>query len=356
MPALWNEQERRAERNETGEYSPVFCCAQLGIATEARVKICYNKLYMGGNDLDLAALVADVARSRCDDGRSVAEAAAAYVAATVTPAATASVAPPRGLEMITLASSSKGNATLVRAGETALLVDAGISARRITQALQHHGVNPAALAGILLTHEHSDHIVGLAQLLKQYDLPVYTTRATWRALGETAATYARRFAEWTGPQDFGPLRVERFATSHDAADPGGFVFTTARRKGAVCTDLGYVTATVEQALQEADLLVLEANHDAEMLRRGPYAPHLKARILGTRGHLENEESARLLTRLFRGKTLQVILAHRSGTNNTVALVDAAVRRIIAREGMTAGILPQHAEVLGSVRIAATEEE
>lgn len=303
--------------------------------------------------MDLAALVADVARTRQGDMSPSAAQRPADAAAFAAPAVTP---PTSGLEMITLASSSKGNATLVRAGGTALLVDAGISARRITQALERHGVNPAALAGILLTHEHSDHTTGLAQLLKCYDLPVYTTRATWRALGETAVTYARRFAEWTGPQDFGALRAERFATSHDAADPGGFVFTTARCKGAVCTDLGYVTATVEQALQEADLLVLEANHNAEMLRRGPYAPHLKARILGTRGHLENEESARLLTRLYRGKPLQVILAHRSQTNNTVALVEEAVRRIIDREGMTAGILPQHAEILGSVRIAEAEEE
>ena len=258
------------------------------------------------------------------------------------------------LEMITLASSSKGNATLVRTPRTQVLVDCGISARRITQALAELHVDPEQLAGVLLTHEHSDHVKGLAAFLKRYSLPVYTTRATFQALGETAVTYARRFVEVTRPFTLGDLDVERFAISHDAADPGGFTFAATRVKAAVCTDLGFVSSDVEAALQEATLLVLEANHDPVMLREGPYSAFLKARILGARGHLANGETGRLLARLYRGR--------RSETNNTCAAVAAAMETMLNVTGIkeeAAGIHWQHGAVLGNVRCASktvTNEE
>ncbi|MDU2183427.1 MAG: MBL fold metallo-hydrolase, partial [Negativicoccus succinicivorans] len=179
-------------------------------------------------------------------------------AAQDTPSETMAAMERPELEMVTLASSSKGNATLVRTPRTQVLVDCGISARRITQALAELHVDPAQLAGVLLTHEHSDHMKGLAAFLKRYPLPVYTTRATFQALGETAVTYARRFVEVTRPFTLGDLDVERFAISHDAADPGGFTFAATRVKAAVCTDLGFVSSDVEAALREATLLVLEA--------------------------------------------------------------------------------------------------
>lgn len=260
------------------------------------------------------------------------------------------------LELITLATSSKGNATLVRAGETAVLVDAGISARRIEKGLSAAGVNPAALAGIFLTHEHRDHIVGLAQMLKRYHLPVYTTTTTWNALGDIAKLYPKYFVPMNSAVTIGAFIAERFPISHDAADPGGYTFCTTNRKAAICTDLGFVTAEVENALEECDLLVLEANHDPERLRRGPYIRALKERILGAKGHLANEESGRLLARLYVGKQLQVILAHRSETNNTVELADNTVRKelgdkgILCREGE---VCIRHGNVLGNVRIAVT---
>lgn len=266
------------------------------------------------------------------------------------------------LEMVTLASSSKGNATLVRTPQTQVLVDCGISARRITQALAELHVDPAQLAGVLLTHEHSDHVKGLASFLKRYPLPVYTTRATFQALGETAVTYARRFVEVTRPFTLGDLDVERFAISHDAADPGGFIFAATRVKAAVCTDLGFVSSDVEAALREATLLVLEANHDPVMLREGPYSAFLKARILGARGHLANGETGRLLARLYRGRRMDVILAHRSETNNTCAAVAAAMETMLDATGIKeekAGIHWQHGAVLGNVRCASktvTNEE
>lgn len=304
----------------------------------------------------LNKLAAEIAMAR-NGGTMVAESTASYTAEPATPQSEPTPAAGE-LEMVTLASSSKGNAVLVRSGKTAVLVDAGVSARRIVSGLRAAGVAAADLTAVLITHEHSDHVAGLPQLLKQYSLPVYTTRPTWQALGETAWTYAKQFIEWRGPVQIGDLYVDRFAISHDAVDPGGYTFCTASRKAAVCTDLGFVSSAVENALRESDLLVLEANHDPDRLRRGPYAPRLKERILGTRGHLCNLESGRLLARLFRGKAMQVILAHRSETNNTVALAEQTVRQAMGEVGITCGpegVLWRHGEVNGNVSIRTERE-
>lgn len=268
----------------------------------------------------------------------------------------ASNRPDSALEVITLATSSKGNASLVRTERTAVLVDAGISARKIVQGLSRVGVVPEDISAICLTHEHSDHVAGLATLLKQWQLPVYTSRKTWNALGEIGAAYERCHREWDGEIEVGDLRIDRFTTSHDAADPCGYTFCTTRYKAAVCTDLGFVTSTVMEALRDTDLLVLEANHDLAALRQGPYPLHLKERILGSRGHLCNIESARLVTRLYRQKPLQIILGHRSETNNTMALVEQTMKVILKEQDLSAEtqIQWQHGQVLGNVRMGVGE--
>ncbi len=261
------------------------------------------------------------------------------------------------LEMATLATSSKGNATLVRAGNTAVLVDAGISARRLTQGLRGLGVDPAALSGILLTHEHSDHVAGLARFLKQYDVPVYANQATWQALGEVGVTYARRRIPLAAEMTVGSLRVGRFPTTHDAADPSGFTFCVGRVKGAVCTDLGEVTSAVAAALSETDMLVLEANHDPEMLYNGPYAAYLKRRIAGPQGHLANAQAGQLLAHLYRGRSMQLIWAHRSATNNHVTKVEDAIVGALARNDISIAreaIRWQHGDPAATVRMCVTE--
>lgn len=269
------------------------------------------------------------------------------------------VTEPDGLEMITLASSSKGNAVLVRTKRTNILVDAGISAKRIKQSLAQVGIAPEQLDAIFITHEHSDHISGLAQLLKQYSLPVYTAKRTWAALGEVGIHYARCFHELQPRHQIGDLEVERFAISHDAVEPYGYCFNNNSVRGAICTDLGYISQRVEKMLQDTELLVLEANHDPERLRQGPYAPYLKHRILGTKGHLANVETGRLLSRLYKGKPLQVILAHRSETNNTEELVEKTISSELREQGIIGSqstIYWQHGAVYGNVRIASRGEK
>lgn len=228
------------------------------------------------------------------------------------------------MTVTTLASGSSGNCCLVSQGSTHILVDAGISCRRITQGLAALGVTPGELSGVLITHEHSDHISGLATLFKKYHLPVWCSAGTGRQL-----TYRIAFLEETlhtvrpgQPFALGCLTVTPFATLHDAADSMGFTLADQFHKAAVVTDLGEVTPAVLQALEGAELLVAEANHDPELLRRGPYPPPLQKRILGRYGHLSNAACADLCAKI---KPKTVLLAHMSQENNDPALALETVR-------------------------------
>lgn len=171
------------------------------------------------------------------------------------------------LSFVTLASGSSGNAALVSCGQTHILLDAGISARRITTALRGLGVDPAFLSGVLITHEHTDHISGLATLTKQLGLPVYATAPTLDALAmKVPAIPEKRLGRFFAPGEsfpLGELWIEPFATSHDAACSVGYAITGGDSRMVLCTDLGYISPQVERAVAGCDLLVCEANHDEE---------------------------------------------------------------------------------------------
>ena len=242
------------------------------------------------------------------------------------------------LELCTLASGSSGNSLLVTDGRTHVLVDAGISCRRICTGLKELGVEPTELAGVLITHEHSDHIAGLATLAKRFPVPVYTSRGTARQLCHRIACLEDRIcavAPGTG-FEVGTLAVESFATSHDASESMGFAVSSGGRKAAVVTDLGYVTGAVLRGIRGADLLVAEANHDVEWVQSGPYPYHLKARILGDRGHLSNEAGAELAWTAVEGGARTVVLAHLSHENNTPARAHEVVRGVLERRGAAVG--------------------
>ena len=186
------------------------------------------------------------------------------------------------LELCTLASGSSGNSLLVSDGRTHILVDAGISCRRITNSLKALGVDLRELTGVLITHEHTDHMAGLATLTKQLRLPVYASRGTGRQLCYRIAFLEELFHPVTPGEDFsvGGIDVESFPTSHDAAESTGYALSAGGRKAAVVTDLGYVTPEVERGIRGADLLVCEANHDVEWLQSGLYSYYLKAQDRG----------------------------------------------------------------------------
>ena len=235
-----------------------------------------------------------------------------------------------------LASGSGGNATLVCCGSTKILIDAGISYRRITNALAVRGYRPDDIDALFLTHEHTDHVQGLPILLKNTDMPVYTTEETWRALGKTATSAPGRFVPLTKRVGVGDIYVVPFEIPHDAARPVGYAVYDGQTKIAYATDLGYVTPSVRGAASHADILVLEANHDEDMVRQGPYPYRLQQRILGSYGHLSNDAAADLLTQLPQKKMMKVLLAHRSDKNNEPAKVIKTIKSKFERSGKALG--------------------
>ncbi len=235
------------------------------------------------------------------------------------------------MTVTTLASGSSGNCTLISQNNTHILVDAGISCRRINTALKPLGLTAADLTGICVTHEHSDHISGLATLTKQYRIPVYATAGTGRQLCRRIA-FLEEVLNTFSPgrsMEIGGLTVETFPTLHDTAQPCGFALSNGSRKAAVVTDLGRVTSEVLQGIAGVHLLVVEANHDVESVQSGPYPYGLKARILGDRGHLSNEAGASLARFCVDKGTHTVVLAHLSQENNTPAMARNAAEAALA---------------------------
>lgn len=238
------------------------------------------------------------------------------------------------LTFTTLASGSTGNAALVSCGGTHILLDAGISARRLTAGLAAMGVAPEMLSAILITHEHSDHISGLQVFTKKYRVPILATGPTCRQLCYKVAfleDLVRPCEPGTGVQ-IGALRAESFPTPHDAACSVGWTLTGEGGRMALCTDLGHVTDEVRRAAADCDLLVCETNHDVELLKAGPYPYYLKQRVLGDYGHLSNEAGAELAAFAVEHGARSVILAHLSRTNNTPAMAYEAVRRRLTAMG------------------------
>lgn len=240
------------------------------------------------------------------------------------------------MEFRTLASGSSGNCILISHGGAHLLVDAGISCRRVTAALRSVGVEPEKLLGVCVTHEHSDHIAGLATLIKHYPLPVYTSPGTARQLCYRMAGLEDLIRPMTPEEEAvaGPFRLGCFSTSHDAAEPMGFTFSAEGRKAAVATDLGYVSDDVLRGVLGAQAVICESNHDVEWLRSGPYPYYLKARILGDKGHLSNENGAALALRCVQAGAHTVVLAHLSAENNTPARALQTAERVLSAGGVS----------------------
>ena len=217
----------------------------------------------------------------------------------------------------TLSSGSQGNCLLLSDGGTHILVDAGISTRRIKTGLAQLELSMDELDGILITHEHTDHISGLATLIKHHTVPLYASPGTARQLAYRIAGIESllRPVEPGTVFSVGDCRVTVFRTSHDAAQSMDYRIDGSGSVG-ILTDTGYVTPEAEAALAGVDTLVLESNHDVEWLRSGPYPYSLKARILGDEGHLSNDAAAEFAARMARCGTRCIVLAHLSRENNT----------------------------------------
>jgi phosphoribosyl 1,2-cyclic phosphodiesterase len=240
------------------------------------------------------------------------------------------------MEFCTFASSSGGNCALVREGNLTLLVDAGISARRIAQSLETLGLSFSDLSAVLITHEHTDHVAGLATLVKKCGVPIFASTATADALARQNGLLAPRLVAFAAGDtlSFGALEVTTFATSHDAAGSVGYRFDSADGSLGFLTDTGFVTEAAERCLLGVDALILEANHDVAMLRSGPYPAFLKQRVLGKEGHLSNDAAADFALQCVRHGTNDILLAHLSGENNAPAIAEYTVGRALQKRGMT----------------------
>lgn len=238
-----------------------------------------------------------------------------------------------------ICSGSSGNCTYIDTSVGGILVDAGLSFKALNDSLCHIGVGFENIHAVAVTHTHSDHIKGLSTLLKKTGLPVIASAATLQNLTETNCIPegTKLLVADSGELALGDIAINFFKTSHDAEGAGGYTVTLPDgRRCAVCTDLGVVTDEVKASLLGCEAVLIESNHDVEMLKRGPYPAHLKLRILSESGHLSNNACAAFLPELLKSGTTRFVLGHLSQHNNMPALALSASRSTLADVGAQEG--------------------
>jgi len=226
-----------------------------------------------------------------------------------------------------LGSGSRGNATVVQAGATSVLVDCGFAAREFVARCERLDFDPGALTAILVTHEHGDHMRGVGAVARRFGIPVWMTHGTWRAADFGQITDLRLFASHGGDLQIGGLSVTPVPVPHDAREPTQFVFAHDGSRLGVLTDLGSITPRVVEAYDGVDALLLECNHDLQMLAGGPYPPSLQARVGGHYGHLNNAQAADFLRRIDHRRLRHLVAAHLSEKNNSPVLARQALETV-----------------------------
>ena len=239
------------------------------------------------------------------------------------------------MRFASLGSGSEGNALLISAGSgataTHLMLDCGFVMREAERRLARLGLEAAQLSGILVTHEHSDHIGGVYRLARRHRLPVWLSHGTWEATHADAQGVDVRICRDSETFAIGELEIRPYTVPHDAREPLQYVATDGRKKLGVLTDIGQATPHVIASLAACDALLLEFNHDSEMLARSAYPAWLKSRIAGPLGHLSNAHSSDLLSALDSSRLRHLVAAHLSKKNNTPALVRAAIAEVVREE-------------------------
>lgn len=245
-----------------------------------------------------------------------------------------------GVTVSMLASGSRGNCAVVASARTKILVDAGVSGRETFKRMKLLGEDARSLSAILITHEHCDHIYGLATLAKKLRIPVFMTGATHQAWARSMRDQngvrprLEKFERFEAGCSFqvGDIAVQPFTIPHDAADPVGFTFRAEGIKVGIATDLGYLPASVRDHLRGCDVLVMESNHDLEMLRGGPYPWSVKQRVMSRVGHLSNEALADFFANDYDNHATFVVLAHLSDQNNHPEIARRGAERALAARG------------------------
>lgn len=244
------------------------------------------------------------------------------------------------IKFCTLTSGSSGNSIFVSDGKTRILVDAGVSGKKIEEGLRAIGEEADRIDAILVTHEHADHINGIGILSRRYDIPIYANSNTWNAMsGSIGSIKPYHIREIETENRFGimDIGVEAFSIPHDAADPVGYSFYIGSKKITVATDIGHINKPLFQHLSGSDGILLESNHDVEMLKNGTYPYPLKQRILGEFGHLSNKLAATLACFLVKNNTTKIMLGHLSNENNTPRLALTTTLNEMKEYGIQAGV-------------------
>lgn len=241
-------------------------------------------------------------------------------------------------KFLSLFSGSSGNSTYIGDGESGILIDAGRTAKQLAEALSAREIDPAGIGALFITHEHVDHGQGIRVFASKYNVPVYATEGTIKGLWQKG--YVNEKTELHVMEQevqIGSLTVSSFATSHDTYEPCGYTVRTGdERKATVCTDTGILTDESKQALAGSDLVLLESNHELNMLLHGPYPYPLKMRVSGAKGHLSNDDCARELVKLVEGGTTRLFLGHLSRENNTPELAEQTALSAMQIAGMREG--------------------
>ncbi len=239
-----------------------------------------------------------------------------------------------------LSSGSSGNCILVKTQSATVVVDCGLTGKAFEKELSCFGISPEDLDAIIVTHEHIDHIKGVGIICRRFNLPIYATLGTWKGMIDYIGKIDEGLIRYISPEV--PFLIKDtpifpFATSHDALESIGLVFSSGEKKGAIVTDLGIVTKHIYDLLKQCDLLVIEANHDENMLAAGPYPQSLKNRILSDCGHLSNRICGAFCAKLVReGCVRQIMLGHLSSDNNTPRCAYGSVSQSIENVGFKVG--------------------
>lgn len=243
------------------------------------------------------------------------------------------------MKFCSLYSGSSGNSIFVASGETKLLVEAGLSAKKIIEALCSIGEKPSDISAVLVSHEHSDHIRGAGILSRKFNLPIYASEGTWRGMeqmiGPVLECNKKVFLSYA-PFDIGDITVTPFPIPHDANEPVGYSFSTCGKKVTIATDIGHISMELLNNFINSDLLLLESNHDLEMLKVGPYPWPLKKRIAGEHGHLSNDAAGEVIAYMAEKGTKQFLLGHLSKENNFPELAYQTVCNALCEKKLQAG--------------------
>ena len=243
------------------------------------------------------------------------------------------------VEFCTLVSGSSGNSTYVGTKHTRILIDAGVSGKKIEEGLAELKLTGHDIDGLFITHEHLDHIKGAGIFSRRFQVPIYATCDTWLAMEETLGKIAPSNRRYVYPGEnclINDICVKPFSIPHDAADPVGFNVFAEGKKVTLATDIGHITEELRENIAESEILLLEANHDVDMLQKGGYPWHLKKRILSDVGHLSNKTAGEFLSSVVDGKMKHVFLGHLSQENNEPHLAFDTVEQILQKHKIQVG--------------------